>query len=52
MKPEEKTATDKETWMVWLAKYITRLKQEAEGLEDLTAASETRKTTMNQNNPK
>ncbi len=45
-------ATDKETWTVWFAKYITRLKLEAEGVEDLEAASQSRATIMNQNNPK
>ena len=52
MKPEEKVATDKETWTAWFARYITRLEQEAEDVEDVQAASETRRTTMNKHNPK
>ena len=52
MTPEEKAATDKETWTAWFARYIARLKLEAEGVEDVRTASESRTTTMNQHNPR
>ena len=52
MTPEEKAATDKETWTAWFVRYIARLKLEGEGVEDVRTASESRTTTMNQHNPR
>ncbi len=52
MTSEQKETTDRETWTAWVARYIARLKVEAEGVQDLMGASRERKTTMDSSNPK
>ena len=47
-----KLEKDGELWDTWLDQYTGRLRQEEEGVEDLTRLGDERVTTMNSNNPR